>query len=85
MSYPDKNTLKSELTSKGVPNDIAERISTKFEGEKISCNHRIAQTGCFQLAKGDTDAARIAAEVLCGYVDEAQCGLGTVKGAKLHD
>lgn len=76
MNYPGKSELKTKLLSHNVPESVAEKLATKFAGQKISCNHRIAQKACFDASPDDADIAASASAVLCGYVDESQCGIG---------
>ena len=79
MNYPEKSTLKRELMNESIPDNVAEQLASKFAGQKISCNHRIAQKACFDASPDDVDVAGSAAAVLCGYVDESQCGLNVRK------
>tara|TARA_R110001632_G_scaffold50169_5_gene125301 strand:- start:7358 stop:7597 length:240 start_codon:yes stop_codon:yes gene_type:complete len=79
MNYPDISTLKNELIKESIPENVAEQLASKFAGEKISCNHRIAQKACFDASPDNVDVASSAAAVLCGYVDESQCGLNVRK------
>ena len=77
-NYPEKEVLLQKLKSNCNDEKLCEAVAVKFAGKKISCNHRVAQRGTFEvggnLKASDNDMASCA-KTLCDYVDQSQCSL----------
>ena len=77
-NYPAQDLLAQKLKLECNDTQLCNAIASEFANKKISCSHRVAQRGAFEvgskLKSSDNDVASCA-KTLCGFVDQTQCSM----------